>query len=73
MRPAGEADVCRVHVRPPPVPMEPAVTVQAKGQLVKKTAFYVRSGNSTRELGDTEQEKYILGRWPGPLPTVGVA
>ena len=44
-----------------------------KGQFVKKTAFYVRSGNSTRELNDTEQAKYILGRWPGNLPTTGAA
>jgi type I restriction enzyme, R subunit len=67
------ADLCRVHVQPSPVPVEAAVTVSVKGQLVKKRAFYVRSGNSTRELDDAERAKYILGRWPGPLPASGAA
>ncbi len=67
------ADVCRIHVQPSPVPIKAEVTASVRGQLIKKTAFYVRSGNSTRELGDTEQAKYILGRWPGPLPTTGAA
>jgi type I restriction enzyme R subunit len=66
-------DMCRVHVQPSPVPVEADVTVRVKGQFVKKTAFYVRSGNSTRELGDDERAKYVLGRWPGPLPSTGVA
>jgi hypothetical protein len=34
------------------------------GQLHKKTAFFVRTGNSTRELDATEKAKYVLGRWP---------
>lgn len=67
------AEVCRVHVQPSPVPVEAHVTVSVKGQFVKKTAFYVRSGNSTRELADAERAKYILGRWPGPLPATGAA
>ncbi len=67
------ADACRVHVRPSPVPVEAEVTVSVKGQFGKKTAFYVRSGNSTRELGEDEKAKYILGRWPGPLPSTGAA
>ena len=67
------ADVCRVHVPPSPVPVEAEVTVSVKDQLIKKTAFYVRSGNSTRELGDAERAKYILGRWPGPLQATGAA
>ena len=67
------ADLCRVHVQPSPVPVEAKVTVDVKGQFVKKTAFYVRSGNSTRELDAAERAKYVLGRWPGPLPATGAA
>jgi type I restriction enzyme R subunit len=67
------ADVCRVHVQPSPVPVKAEVTLSVQGQNVKKTVFYVRSGNSTRELSDDEQVKYILGRWPGPLPSTGAA
>ena len=67
------ADVCRVHVQPSPVPVEATVTVSVKGQFFKKSAFYVRSGNSTRELDDAERAKYILGRWPGPLSATGAA
>jgi type I restriction enzyme R subunit len=58
------AEVWRVHVQPSPVPIDANVTVNVKGQLVKKSAFYVRSGNSTRELSEAEKAKYILGRWP---------
>lgn len=67
------ADVCRVHVQPSPVPVDATVTVDLKGQLKKKTAFYVRNGNSSRELDDAEKAKYVLGRWPGPLATAGAA
>jgi type I restriction enzyme R subunit len=66
------AEVCRVQVQPSPVPIKATVAVSVKGQLIKKTAFYVRSGNSTRELSDDEQAKYILGRWPGSPPSTGV-
>jgi len=35
-------------------------------QLVKKTAFYIRIGNGTREITDQiERQKYIASRW-GP-------
>ena len=67
------AAVCRVHVQPSPVPVEADVTVSVKGQFIKKTAFYVRSGNSTRELSEAEKAKYVLGRWPGTLPSTGAA
>jgi type I restriction enzyme, R subunit len=50
-------DVCRVHVRPSAVPIEAIVTVEKDGQPVKKTAFYVRTGNSTRSLNAAEQAK----------------
>lgn len=34
------------------------------GQLQKKTAFYVRIGNGTREIADlTERQRYIATRW----------
>lgn len=36
-----------------------------KGQFVSKVAFFVRAGNSTRELDAAEKAKYVLGRWPG--------
>jgi type I restriction enzyme, R subunit len=68
------ADVCRIQVQPSPVPVEADVTIDVKGQFVKKTGvFYVRSGNSTRELDGAEKAKYILGRWPGALPATGAA
>jgi type I restriction enzyme R subunit len=57
-------DICRVHVRPSAVPVDARVTVEKSGQQVKKTAFYVRTGNSTRELNPTEKAKYVLSRWP---------
>jgi type I restriction enzyme R subunit len=57
-------DVCRVHVRPSGVPVDAKVTIDKKGQMIKKTAFYVRAGNATRELDATEKAKYILSRWP---------
>lgn len=64
MHTVNDADVCRVHVRPSPVPIEAKVKVEKKGQMIRKTAFYVRASNSTRELTDDEKAKYILGRWP---------
>lgn len=56
-------DLCRVHVRPSAVPVDATVTVDVKGQMQKKTAFYVRVGNGTRDLNDAEKQKYIVGRW----------
>lgn len=38
--------------------------MEKNGQLHKKTAFYVRIGNSTHELNATEKAKYLLNRWP---------
>ena len=58
-------DLARVHVKPSGVPVDAAVTVvDKKGQHAKKTVFYVRVGNGTKELDDTEKAKYIAGRWP---------
>jgi type I restriction enzyme R subunit len=57
-------DICRVHVRPSAVPVDAEVTTEKDGQRVKKTAFYIRTGNSTRELNPTEKAKYLLSRWP---------
>jgi type I restriction enzyme R subunit len=65
MHTIGGADVCRVHVSPSAVPVEARVTVERAGQLVRKVAFFVRTGNSTKELDDAEKAKYVLGRWPG--------
>lgn len=61
------SDVCRVHVRPSGFPVHATVTVDKQGQQVKKTAFYVRVGNGTRELDDAEQAKYLPSRWPTRL------
>lgn len=54
---------CRVHVQPSALPVEAKVSTE-NGQLSKKTAFYVRIGNSTHELSTTEKAKYLLNRWP---------
>ena len=58
------ADLCRVHVPPSSFPVEASVKVDKGGQLVKKTAFYVRVGNGTREITEpAERQKYIASRW----------
>jgi type I restriction enzyme R subunit len=60
----GRHDVCRVHVPPSRFPVEATVTVDKGGQLVKKTAFYVRVGNGTREITDPdEKQRYIATRF----------
>jgi predicted HTH transcriptional regulator len=58
-------NLCRVHVRPSAFPVHAEVTVDRKGQFLKKTAFFVRIGNGTRELTDPDQQqRYSRGRWP---------
>lgn len=60
-------DLCRVHVRPSAFPVEAEVVVDRKGQFERKTAFYVRLANGTREIDDPlERERYIAGRWTAP-------
>jgi hypothetical protein len=62
-------DVCRVHVRPSPFPVDATVTVEKKGQFEKKTALYVRVANNTREITDaTERQKYVAARWGNGEP-----
>jgi type I restriction enzyme R subunit len=56
-------DLCRVHVRPSGFPVDATVTVDVKGQMVKKTAFYVRVANGTKEIEGDEKQKYVGGRW----------
>ena len=57
-------DLVRVHVKPSGVPVDATVTVVDKqGQHSKKTAFFVRVVNGTKEIDDVEREKYIAGRW----------
>jgi type I restriction enzyme R subunit len=57
-------DLCRVHVRPSALPVDAKVTVDNKGQFEKKTAFYVRLANGSREIADpVERQKYIASRW----------
>lgn len=57
-------DLCRVHVQPSSFPVDAVVTVDKKGQFERKTAFYVRIANTTREIAAAEERhKYIAGRW----------
>lgn len=59
-------DLCRVHVPPSSFPIDAHVVVDRKGQLESKTAFYVRIGNGTREISDSqERQRYIAQRWSG--------
>jgi hypothetical protein len=58
------ADVCRLHVHASGFPVDARVTVDKNGQMIRKTAPFVRASNATREFDDTEKVKYILGRWP---------
>ncbi len=68
-------DPCRVHGPASGFPVDADVKVDKGGQLVKKTAFYVRIGNGTREIADAaERQKYVAGRWgTGSVPDAGVA
>jgi len=57
-------DLARVHVRPSTFPVEAQVVVDRKGQFERKTAFFVRLANGTREITDpAERQRYIAGRW----------
>jgi type I restriction enzyme R subunit len=56
-------DLARVHVRPSGFPVDAEVTVDNKGRLEKKNAFYIRLNNGTVELDDQEKQKYVATRW----------
>jgi type I restriction enzyme, R subunit len=57
-------DLCRVHVPPSSFPVDANVVIDKGGQMERKTAFYVRIGNGTREIAAAEErQKYIAGRW----------
>ncbi len=59
-------DLCRVHVPPSASPWTRRSRSTRAGQMIKKTAFYVRIGNGTREISDAaERAKYVAARW-GP-------
>jgi type I restriction enzyme R subunit len=63
------ADLCRVHVTPSTFPVDANVIVEKDGQSRKKTAFYVRIGNGTREITDpNERQRYIATRWGADAP-----
>ncbi len=67
-----DEDLCRVHVPPSPFPVEATVVVDKKGQMLSKTAFYVRIGNGTREISDpVERQRYIASRWGGGMAAGG--
>ena len=58
------ADPCRVHVPPSRFPVEATVAVDKGGQVTRRTAFYVRIGNGTREITDlAERQRYVASRW----------
>lgn len=64
-------ELCRVHVLPCGFPVEATITVDRKGNLEKKQAFFVRVNNGTREIIDPlERQKYILSRWGPAQPTL---
>jgi type I restriction enzyme, R subunit len=57
-------DICRVQVPPSATPVDATVTVEVQGKMIKKTVFYIRIGNTTREAGEDEKAKHILNHWP---------
>ena len=62
---AGES-VCRVHVKPSGFPVESTVSLLEKGQMVTKTARFLRINNGTHEFKDDDEwEKFKNQRWPG--------
>ncbi len=64
LRTVDEADLCRVHVPPSDIPVEATVAADKGGQTTKRSAFYVRIGNGTREIvDDAERAKYVAGRF----------
>ena len=50
-------DLCRAHVPPSAFPVDANVAVDRGGQLEKKTAFYVRIGNGSREITDAGERQ----------------
>jgi type I restriction enzyme R subunit len=56
--------ICRIHVHPSGFPVDARVIVEKSGQQRKEVKFYVRTGNSTHALDESEKAKFILSRWP---------
>jgi type I restriction enzyme R subunit len=58
-------DLCRVHVESSGFPVEAEVTVaDSKGQWSKRSAFFIRLNNATREIEDErELQRYVALRW----------
>jgi hypothetical protein len=54
-------DLCRIELTPSPRPV-----LLKDGNL---EAFYLRTGNSTRQLSLSELLAYQKGRWPGGAPS----
>ncbi|MBA2278440.1 MAG: hypothetical protein H0W06_11830 [Chloroflexia bacterium] len=51
------------------LPVDANVKIDKGGQIVKKTAFYIRIGNGTREIADpAEKQKYLTSRWGAANP-----
>ncbi len=64
-------ELCRVHVPPSSFPVDATVVVDKAGKTEKRTAFYIRIGNGTREITDaTEKQKYISSRWASSAPSI---
>jgi type I restriction enzyme R subunit len=63
-------DLYRIHTPPSRFPVDATVKVDKGGQLLKKTAFYIRIGNGTREIAEpAERQKYIASRWGVTAPS----
>jgi len=60
-------------VPPSSFPVDADVTVDRKGQLEKKTAFYVRVGNGTRDLAADQRARYVTDRWGSTLGAEGTS
>jgi type I restriction enzyme, R subunit len=58
-------DICRLHAEPSPYPVDAEITtVDAKGQHSKRSAFFIRQLNRTREIAEeAEIQRYKAQRW----------
>ncbi|MDQ3177078.1 MAG: hypothetical protein M3Q72_05970 [Actinomycetota bacterium] len=45
-------------------PVDATVVHDVNGQHLEKTEFFVRVGNGTKALDDTERQKYVAQHWP---------
>lgn len=72
IEPVDDKDVCRVHVPPSNLPVYARLKFEKAGQMRAKTAFYIRVGNSTREITEGEWRKYVASRWGQGMAAEGI-